>query len=80
MPGAAQAGQIARLPFDAVALDLQHGMIDHGDAVEMISAIVAAGKPAIVAHLVERSGPGRLRSRHGCIRRHCAHDQQPGRS
>ncbi len=51
MPGAAQAGQIARLPFDAVALDLQHGMIDHGNAVEMISAIVATGKPAIVRTL-----------------------------
>jgi 4-hydroxy-2-oxoheptanedioate aldolase len=47
MPGAAQAGQIARLSFDAVALDLQHGMIDHGAAVDMIQAIVAAGKPAI---------------------------------
>ncbi len=51
MPGAAQAGQIARLPFDAVALDLQHGMVDQGNAVEMISAIVAAGKPAIVRTL-----------------------------
>ena len=51
MPGAAQAGQIARLPFDAVALDLQHGMMDASDAVSMISAIVAAGKPAIVRTL-----------------------------
>jgi 4-hydroxy-2-oxoheptanedioate aldolase len=48
MPGANQAGQIARLGFDAVALDLQHGMIDQGDAVAMIAAIVAAGKPAVV--------------------------------
>ncbi len=51
MPGAAQAGQIARLPFDGVTLDLQHGMIDHGAAVEMIAAIAAAGKPAIVRTL-----------------------------
>jgi 4-hydroxy-2-oxoheptanedioate aldolase len=48
MPGAAQAGQMARLAFDAVTLDLQHGMIDHGAAVDMIAAIAAAGKPAVV--------------------------------
>jgi 4-hydroxy-2-oxoheptanedioate aldolase len=51
MPGDAQAGQIARLPFDAVTLDLQHGMIDAGNAAQMIAAIVAAGKPAIVRTL-----------------------------
>ncbi len=51
MPGAAQAGQIARLPFDAVTLDLQHGMMDASDAVGMIGAIIAAGKPAIVRTL-----------------------------
>jgi 4-hydroxy-2-oxoheptanedioate aldolase len=51
MPGAAHAGQIARLPFDAVTLDLQHGMMDASDAVGMIAAIIAAGKPAIVRTL-----------------------------
>ncbi len=51
MPGAAQAGQIARLPFDGVTLDLQHGMMDASDAVGMIAAIIAAGKPAIVRTL-----------------------------
>ncbi len=51
MAGASQAGQIARLPLDAVALDLQHGMIDMGHAVDMIAAIIAAGKPAIVRTL-----------------------------
>ena len=42
------AGQVARLPFDGVNLDLQHGQIDFGDASAMIAAISAAGKPAIV--------------------------------
>ena len=41
------AGQVARLPFDGVTLDLQHGQIDFGDASAMIAAISAVGKPAI---------------------------------
>ena len=48
MAGAQLAGQIARLPFDGVTLDMQHGMMDFGDAAAMIGAISAAGKPAIV--------------------------------
>jgi 4-hydroxy-2-oxoheptanedioate aldolase len=51
IPGAQLAGQVARLPFDAVTLDLQHGLIDFGDAVAMVSAIAAAGKPVIVRTL-----------------------------
>ncbi len=48
MASATHAGQLARLDFDAVTIDLQHGMIDNGDAVAMVAAIVAAGKPAII--------------------------------
>lgn len=51
VPSAALAGQVARLPFDGVCLDMQHGMIGFPDAVGMIAAINAAGRPAIVRSL-----------------------------
>jgi 4-hydroxy-2-oxoheptanedioate aldolase len=51
IPSGALAGQVARLPFDGVALDMQHGMIGFSDAVQMIAAINAAGRPAIVRTL-----------------------------
>jgi 4-hydroxy-2-oxoheptanedioate aldolase len=47
-PGAALAGQIARLGFDAVALDLQHSSIDLGEAAKMVTAINAVGVPTIL--------------------------------
>ncbi len=47
-PGAQLAGQIARLDFDAVALDLQHSTIDMGEAAQMVASINAVGKPAIL--------------------------------
>ncbi len=40
-PGAQLAGQIARVGFDAVALDLQHSTIDMGEAAQMAAAINA---------------------------------------
>jgi 4-hydroxy-2-oxoheptanedioate aldolase len=42
------AGLLAREPFDAVTLDMQHGFIDFAVAMRAIPLIVAAGKPAIV--------------------------------
>lgn len=48
MAGAAQAGQIARMGFDAVAIDLQHGMVGEGDAPAMAAAITAVGLPTVV--------------------------------
>ena len=51
IPSAGLAAQVARLPFDGVCLDMQHGMIGFSDAVPMIAAINAAGKPAIVRAL-----------------------------
>lgn len=51
VPSAALAGQVARLPFDGVCLDMQHGMIGFPDAVGMIAAVNAAGRPALVRTL-----------------------------
>jgi 4-hydroxy-2-oxoheptanedioate aldolase len=47
-PGAILAGQIARLPFDGVALDMQHGMIGISDAAPMVLAVANVGKTPIV--------------------------------
>ena len=51
VPSPSLAAQVARLPFDGVCLDMQHGMIGFPDAVGMIAAINAAGRPAIVRSL-----------------------------
>lgn len=51
VPSGALAAQVARLPFDGVCLDMQHGMIGFSDAVPMIAAINAAGRPALVRSL-----------------------------
>jgi 4-hydroxy-2-oxoheptanedioate aldolase len=59
-PGAQLAGQIARLGFDAVALDLQHSTIDMGEAAQMASAINAVGKPVIMR--VRWNDPGIVNS------------------
>lgn len=48
MPGVPQAAQIARMGFDAVALDLQHSTIDTGEAAKMVAAINAVGAPAVL--------------------------------
>ncbi len=48
MPGVAQAAQIARMGFDAVALDLQHSTIDMGEAAKMVAAVNALGVPAVL--------------------------------
>ncbi len=48
MAGAQLAGQLARLPLDGVALDMQHGMMGFQDAVPMIAAIAGVGKTPIV--------------------------------
>ena len=51
IPSSGLAAQLARLPFDGVCLDMQHGMIGFSDAVGMIAAINAAGRPALVRAL-----------------------------
>jgi 4-hydroxy-2-oxoheptanedioate aldolase len=50
------AGQLARLPIEGVCLDLQHGMMGFPDATGMISAVNAAGRPAIVRVLWNEPG------------------------
>ena len=47
-PGRAWIEQIARLGFDAVVLDMQHGMHGEEEALAAIGSIAAIGKPAIV--------------------------------
>ena len=56
MPGAGLAGQMARLPIEGVCLDMQHGMIGFSEAVPMIAAINAAGRPAIARILWNEPG------------------------
>jgi 4-hydroxy-2-oxoheptanedioate aldolase len=51
MTGTVLVSQLARLPFDGVTLDLQHGMTGFSEAVGMVAAINAAGKPAIIRTL-----------------------------
>ena len=59
-PGAELAGQLARLPFDAIAIDLQHSTIDMGEAAKQVAAINAVGKPAILR--VRWNDPGIVNS------------------
>jgi 4-hydroxy-2-oxoheptanedioate aldolase len=47
LPEPSLAGLLAREEFDAVALDMQHGVIDFAAVVRAIPLIAAAGKPAI---------------------------------
>ena len=56
MPGATLAGQLARLPYEAVCIDMQHGLSAFSDAVVMIPEIVAAGKPAMIRVLWNEPG------------------------
>lgn len=48
MPGAVVAGQLARLPFEGVCIDMQHGLAGFSDVAVMAPAIAAVGKPVII--------------------------------
>lgn len=48
LPGAIVAGQVARLPYEAVCIDMQHGLSGFSDVATMSPAITAAGKPLIL--------------------------------
>ena len=48
MPGAVLAGQLARLPYEGVCIDMQHGLVGFPDVAVMAPAITAAGKPVII--------------------------------
>ena len=56
MPSPHLAGQLARLPIEAVCLDMQHGMIGFSDAADMIAAVSNAGRYAIVRVLWNEPG------------------------
>jgi 4-hydroxy-2-oxoheptanedioate aldolase len=47
LPDPTIAGLLARENFDAVILDMQHGLIDYSGVVAAIPLVAAAGKPAI---------------------------------
>jgi 4-hydroxy-2-oxoheptanedioate aldolase len=47
LPEPAIAGFLAREAFDAVTLDMQHGLIDVAASLRAIPLIAAAGKPAL---------------------------------
>ena len=55
-PSAVLAGQMARLPFEAVCIDMQHGLAGFPDAVEMAPAIIAQDKPVIIRVLWNEPG------------------------
>ncbi len=55
-PSAVLAGQLARLPFEGVCIDMQHGLAGFTDVVGMVPAIVAQGKPAIIRALWNEPG------------------------
>ena len=48
LPGAVTAGQVARLPYEGVCIDMQHGLAGFTDVASMSPAITAAGKPVIL--------------------------------
>jgi 4-hydroxy-2-oxoheptanedioate aldolase len=48
LPGAIVAGQVARLPYEAVCIDMQHGLSGFTDVAAMSPAITAADKPVIL--------------------------------
>ena len=47
LPDPTTAGVLAREAFDAVILDMQHGLLDYAGVAAAIPLIAAAGKPAI---------------------------------
>ncbi len=47
-PGAIVAGQVARLPYEAVCIDMQHGLAGFTDVASMSPAITASGKPLVL--------------------------------
>ncbi len=45
--GVAQASVITRSPFGAFTVDMQHGLMDFGEAVSLVQIALAQGKPPI---------------------------------
>jgi 4-hydroxy-2-oxoheptanedioate aldolase len=55
-PSAILTGQMARLPFEGVCIDMQHGLSGFSDVVAMAPQIVAQGKPVIIRVLWNEPG------------------------
>jgi 4-hydroxy-2-oxoheptanedioate aldolase len=55
-PSAVLAGQMARLPFEGVCIDMQHGLSAFSDVVAMAPAIAAQDKPVIIRVLWNEPG------------------------
>lgn len=56
IPGAILAGQLARMPFEGVCIDMQHGLAGFTDVAAMAPAIAAQGKPIIIRALWNEPG------------------------
>ncbi|CAN5304831.1 aldolase/citrate lyase family protein [soil metagenome] len=56
IPGAVLAGQLARMPFEGVCIDMQHGLAGFTDVATMAPAIAAVGKPVIIRALWNEPG------------------------
>ena len=56
LPGIHHAMALAALPFEAVLLDQQHGLIGHSDSSAMVPAINSAGKFSMVRVLWNDAG------------------------
>jgi len=56
VPSPVLAAQLARLPFEAVCIDMQHGLSGFTDVVGMAPAIVAQGKPVLIRALWNEPG------------------------
>jgi len=48
LPGAVTAEALARSPFEACLIDMQHGLIGFADMLAMMTAMHKAGKPVLV--------------------------------
>lgn len=48
LPGAIVAGQVARLPYEGVCIDMQHGLAGFTDVASMSPSITQTGKPLIL--------------------------------
>jgi 4-hydroxy-2-oxoheptanedioate aldolase len=48
MPGAVGAEAMARTPFEACLIDMQHGLVGFADMLAMMTAMHKAGKPVLV--------------------------------
>src|SRR5438874_2810623 len=55
-PSAVLAGQMARLAFEGVCIDMQHGLAGFPDVVAMAPQIIAHGRPVIVRVLWNEPG------------------------